>query len=118
MGFNLKKITLDIERETSKYKNTEGYKVKEDDILFQYDNYACIIEGSRINNIVFLKTDKKHRNSLLEDVKILIDMIDKILDIKLFTIQNKKWGIILDRIKTIRKVYENKEYMIYENIHK
>ena len=87
------------------YPNTATYEPK--------DTYICIYERNNIGNIIFLTTSNQHKLSLLDNVMYFAYMLIHRYGVRIATIRNKKWKVILDRIYNTELVYENDEYMIY-----
>lgn len=95
------------------YPNTATYEPKDTDIILEQDNYICIYERNNIGNIIFLTTSNQHNLSLLDNVMFFASMLIHRYGVRIATIRNKKWKVILDRIYNTELVYENEEYMIY-----
>lgn len=95
------------------YPNTATYEPKDTDIILEQDNYICIYERNNIGNIIFLTTSNQHNLSLLDNVMYFAYMLIHRYGVRIVTIRNKKWKVILDRIYNTELVYENEEYMIY-----
>ena len=95
------------------YPNTATYEPKDTDIILGQDNYICIYERNNIGNIIFLTTSNQHNLSLLDNVMYFAYMLIHRYGVRIVTIRNKKWKVILDRIYNTELVYENDEYMIY-----
>lgn len=95
------------------YPDTATYEPKDTDIMLEQDNYICIYERNNIGNIIFLATSHQHKLSLLDNVMFFAFMLIHIYGVRIATIRNKKWKVILDRIYNTELVYENDEYMIY-----
>lgn len=95
------------------YPNTATYEPKDTDIMLEQDNYICIYERNNIGNIIFLATSNQHKLSMLDNVMFFASMLIHRYGVRIATIRNKKWKVILDRIYNTELVYENDEYMIY-----
>lgn len=95
------------------YPNTATYEPKDTDIILEQDNYICIYERNNIGNIIFLTTSNQHNLSLLDNVMFFASKLIHRYGVRIATIRNKKWKVILDRIYNTELVYENEEYMIY-----
>ena len=95
------------------YPNTATYEPKDTDIILEQDNYICIYERNNIGNIIFLTTSNQHKLSLLDNVMYFAYELIYKYGVRIVTIRNKKWKVILDRIYNTELVYENDEYMIY-----
>ena len=68
---------IDLTKYTDRYKSTEDYKPDDTDIIYEYDNYICIIQvASKINNVVFLEKEPIHKQTLLKDVEHIITYIN------------------------------------------
>ena len=76
------------------------------------DNYLCIIQTNSCNNILFLKLDDNHVNSLKKDVDYIIEYAITNYNKTLFLLRNKKWKLLLNN-ELIKLLYENEEYCIY-----
>lgn len=95
------------------YPNTATYEPKDTDIILEQDNYICIYERNNIGNIIFLTTSNQHKLSLLDNVMYFAYMFIHRYGVRIVTIRNKKWKVILNKIYNTELVYENDEYMIY-----
>ena len=104
----------DLTKYTERYKLTEVYKPDYEDIIYEYDNYICIIQvASRINNVIFLEKEPIHKQTLLKDVEHIIVYINHNYNIRFFSINNRKWHYVLSKISGIRLLYENEGTLIY-----
>lgn len=95
-----------------KFHRTKGYKYNEEDIFIEYDNYLCVIQVERCNNIIFIKLSDIHKNSLCFDVNMIIDRAIT-NGVSMFMINNKRWKVVLNNMKSIVMLYENGEFCIY-----
>lgn len=95
------------------YPDTATYEPKDTDIILEQDNYICIYERNNIGNIIFLTTSNQHKLSLLDNVMYFSYMLIHRYGVRIATIRNKKWKVILNKIYNTELVYENEEYMIY-----
>lgn len=95
------------------YPNTATYEPKDTDIILEQDNYICIYERNNIGNIIFLTTSNQHKLSLIDNVMYFASMFIYRYGVRIVTIRNKKWKVILNNIYNTELVYENDEYMIY-----
>lgn len=95
------------------YPNTATYEPKDTDIILEQDNYICIYERNNIGNIIFLTTSNQHKLSLLDNVMYFAYELIYKYDVRIVTVRNKKWKVILNKIYNTELVYENDEYMIY-----
>lgn len=95
------------------YPNIATYEPKDTDIILEQDNYICIYERNNIGNIIFLTTINQHQLSLLDNVMYFAYMLIHRHGVRIATIRNKKWKVILNKIYGTELVYENDEYMIY-----
>ena len=68
---------IDLTKYTERFKPTEDYKPNNTDIIYEYDNYICIIQvASKINNVIFLEKESIHKQTLLKDVEHIIVYIN------------------------------------------
>lgn len=105
---------IDLTKYTDRYKSTEDYKPNDTDIIYVYDNYICIIQvASKINNVIFLEKEPMHKQSLLKDAEHIITYINHNYNVRLFSINNRKWHYVLSKIYGIRLLYENEGVLIY-----
>lgn len=95
-----------------KYPLVSKYEYDEADIFIEYDNYLCIIQTNSCDNILFLKLDDNHVNSLKKDVDYIIEYAITNYNKTLFLLRNKKWKLLLNN-ELIKLLYENEEYCIY-----
>ena len=95
------------------YPDTATYEPKDTDIILEQDNYICIYERNNIGNIILLTTSNQHKLSLLDNVMYFAYMLIHKYGVRIVTIRNKKWKVILNKIYNTELVYENDEYMIY-----
>lgn len=95
------------------YPDTATYEPKDTDIILEQDNYICIYERNNIGNIIFLTTSNQHKLSLLDNVMYFAYELIYKYGVRIVTVRNKKWKVILNKIRNTELVYENDEYMIY-----
>lgn len=101
--------TIDL---IKKYPLVSKYEYDPEDIFIEYDNYLCIIQTNFCDNILFLKLEDNHINSLKKDVEYIIEYAITNYNKKLFLLKNKKWKSLL-KSELIKLLYENEEYCIY-----
>lgn len=105
---------IDLTKYTERFKSTEDYKPDDADIIYEYDNYICIIQvASKINNVIFLEKEPIHKQSLLKDAEHIITYINHNYNVRLFSINNRKWHYVLSKVSGIRLLYENEGILIY-----
>lgn len=103
---------MDLKELTDKYELTKDYEPKDTDIVLTCDGYTCIYEPENIGNIIFIATDEKHEDSLLDNVRFFTKTLIR-YGVRVVTIRNKKWKSVLNKIDCLSLEYENKEYCIY-----
>ena len=106
-------MNKDIMDLIKKYPLVSKYEYNTEDIFIEYDHYLCIIQTNFCDNILFLKLDDNHVNSLKKDVEYIIEYAITNYNKNLFLLRNKKWKLILLNNRLIKLLYENEEYCIY-----
>lgn len=100
-------------KECKKYELTANYEHDENDIILEYDGYACIYQPNSCGNIVFLAVKDKHKYSLWHNVKYFYVLLKGIYGVSIITVRNKKWKYLLNKLNGLKLAYENDEYCIY-----
>lgn len=102
------------------FPGTSDYEPDKDDVYIERDGYLCVIQTSHCNNIILVSAGK-HENSLLEDVKWIIEhavshygkAMGKAKGKAMFLVNNNRWCPLLDRTGLVKALFKGENYSIY-----